>query len=213
MAKETSGWEHIYRQSPAHQDRKIPHEDVESLHRLFHKNGARRVLDLGCGNGRHLVYFASLGYGMYGLDYAPTALRLAGKWLAERRLSAEMACADMTAIPFRSGSFDAVISFQVINHGTLDDIRRTTGEIHRILRDDGWLFVMVGGCRPPGPLHFRNGHEIEPGTYLLTDHLESGIPHHFFTTTELLDNYSRFKFIDLHWDSRSRACLLAQKRD
>ena len=213
MVKETSGWEHIYRQSPAHQDREIPHEDVESLHLLFHKNGVRHVLDLGCGNGRHLIYFASLGYGVCGLDYAPTALRLAGKWLAERRLSAEMACADMTAIPFRSGSFDAVISFQVINHGTLDDIRRTTGEIHRILRDDGWLFVMVGGCRPPGPLRFRNGHEIEPGTYLLTDHLESGIPHHFFTTTELLDNYSRFKIIDLHWDSRSRACLLVQKRD
>jgi SAM-dependent methyltransferase len=212
MAREASGWEHIYRQSPVYQVRETPHEDVESLHRLFHKNGVRRVLDLGCGNGRHLTYFGGSGYQMFGLDYARTALRLARQWLVVKGLSAEMVCADMAVIPFRSGSFDAVISFQVINHGTLDDIRRTTDEIHRILRNDGWLFVMIGGCRPPGTLHFRNGYEIEPDTYLLIDHLESGIPHHFFTTTGLLDTFSRFKIIDLHWDSRSRACLLVQKR-
>jgi SAM-dependent methyltransferase len=212
MAREIDGWEHIYRQSPAHQDHEIPHEDVESLHRLFHKNGVRRVLDLGCGNGRHLVHFAGLGYSVYGLDYAPTALRLAGDWLAERRLSAEMACADMKAIPFRSGSFDALISFQVINHGTLDDIRRTTGEVHRVLREGGWLFVTVGTCLPFGPVHFRNGYRIEPGTYVLTDHPESGIPHHFFTATEFRDEFSQFDIVDFHWDSRSRACLLAQKK-
>jgi hypothetical protein len=41
---------------------------------------------------------------------------------------------------------------------------------------------------------------------------DRGVPHHFFTMTELLGEFSRFTLIDLHWDSFSGACLLLRKR-
>jgi len=61
-------------------------------------------------------------------------------------------------------------------------------------------------------MQFRNGYEIEPGTYLLTEHRESGVPHHFLTAAEFRAEFSQFRIVHFHWDSRSRACLLAQKR-
>ena len=211
MTGEVSGWELAYRDSPT-RDREIPHEDAASLHELFQKQGVRRILDLGCGDGRHLTCFGKLGYEMCGLDCAPTALRLAKEWLTGQGLSAGLACAEMSAIPWPDGFFDAVISFQVINHGLLADIRRAISEVHRILGEGGWLFVTLGTCLAPGPVQFRGGYEIEPRTYVLTGHpAESGIPHHFFTTAELVSEFSRFRLADLHWDSRSRACLLARK--
>ena len=157
MSGQGRGWEDLYRHSRLHQDRGAAHEDLGHLHQLFQKSGVRWVLDLGCGNGRHLVSFANLCYQMSGLDCAPTALHQARQWLAERGRSAGLVCADMTDIPFRSRSFDAVVSFQVINHGLLADIRKAVSEMHRVLADDGWLFVVIGTCRPLGPMQFRNG--------------------------------------------------------
>ena len=210
MDSEVSGWESIYRSTSTY-DRGTPHEDAQNLHYLFQEHGVRRILDLGCGDGRHLHYYGNLGYEMFGLDYAPSALYLAGKWLASDNLSAELVCADMTAIPWTEEVFDAVISFLVINHNPIERIRQTIAEIGRVLKSGGWLFVAVSTCRPLGPMRYHSGIEIEPDTIVLMEGREKGVHHHFFTTTELLDELSRFTLVDFHWDSRSRACLLLKK--
>lgn len=211
MDSEVGGWEKVYRNGPFF-SLESPHEDAEYLHELFQQNKIEKILDLGCGDGRHLHFFSKLDYEILGLDYAPTGLHLAGEWLSSDGLSAELVCADMTAIPWNKEVFDAVISFLVINHNPIERIRRTIMEIHRVLRSGGWLFVAVSTCKPVGPIIFRSGIEIEPGTIVLTEGREKGVPHHFFTITELLDEFSRFAFVDFHWDSYSRACLLLRKR-
>ena len=211
MKEEAHSWELIYRLTSTY-DRAIPHEDTEGLHCLFQENGVRRILDLGCGDGRHLHYFSSLGYEMFGIDYAPSALRLANLWLAGDNLSAGLVCADMTGIPWRGELFDAVISFLVINHNPVKRISRTIEEIHRVLKPGGWLFVTVSTCKPLGTMRYHSGIEIETDTIVLTEGREKGVPHHFFTTPELLSEFSRFELVDFHWDSRSRACLLLRKR-
>ena len=210
MGNETSGWELLYQTRPTH-DRAIPHEDAENLHHLFQEHSVRRILDLGCGDGRHLHYFNSLGYELSGLDYAPTALRLAGEWLAGDNLYADLVVADMTGIPWRDELFDAVISCSVINHNPVGRIQQTIEEIHRVLKSSGWLFVAVGTCKPLGPMKYHSVVEIEPDTIVLTEGHEKGVPHHFFTTPELIGLFSRFSLVDFHWDSRSRACLLLRK--
>jgi SAM-dependent methyltransferase len=210
MDSEAGGWELIYRSTSTY-DRATPHEDAEGLHHLFQEHGVRRILDLGCGDGRHLHFFSKLGYEISGLDYAPTGLYLAGEWLSGDGLSAGLVCADMMAIPWTNEVFDAVISFLVINHNPVGRIQRTIGEIDRVLKSGGWLFVTVSTCKPVGPMRYRSGIEIEPDTIVLTDGREEGVPHHFFTTTELLNEFSRFTLVNLHWDSRSQACLLFRK--
>jgi len=212
MENEVISWEKIYRKGPFF-SLESPHEDVEFLHDFFQQNKIEEILDLGCGDGRHLHYFCRLGYRMYGLDNARTGLRLAQERLTKEALSAELVCADMTAIPLSDSSFDAIVGMQVIYHNPIDGIRRTILEIHRVLKPAGWFFVTVSTCKPPGPIRFRSGVEIEPSTMVMDEGPDQGVPHHFFTMPELLEEFSCFNLVDFHWDSQSRACLLLRKEE
>jgi SAM-dependent methyltransferase len=207
---EVISWEKLYRKGPFF-SLESPHEDVEFLHEFFQQNQVEKILDLGCGDGRHLYCFGRLGYRMYGLDNAHTGLYLAKERLEQAGLNAELVCADMTAIPWHDEFFDAVIGIQVIYHNPIEGIRRTIVEIHRVLKTAGSLYVNVSTCKPPGPIRFRSGVEIEPGTMVMDEGPDKGVPHHFFTMPELLSEFSRFTLVDLHWDSYSRACLLLRK--
>jgi cyclopropane fatty-acyl-phospholipid synthase-like methyltransferase len=66
---------------------------------LLKARGARRVLDLGCGAGRHLVYLAREGFEMHGMDIAENGLAHAQRWLESESLAAELIKSDMGTIP------------------------------------------------------------------------------------------------------------------
>ncbi|MBX3180201.1 MAG: class I SAM-dependent methyltransferase [Candidatus Hydrogenedentes bacterium] len=65
------------------------------------------VLDLCCGNGRHMVHLLKHTPHVTGLDYSPSLLHLARGLLAGEGF---LVRADMRAIPF-AGAFDAVANF------------------------------------------------------------------------------------------------------
>jgi len=213
--EEPSGWEAAYRARPSFGYMTDDHhEDCEALQRVFHHSGVRRILDLGCGDGRHLVYFAQLGYHMYGQDIAPTAVELAQVWLARESLSADLVSGDMTRILWPDSMFDAVLCLQVINHHRIGEIRRTIEEIRRSLRNGGFLFLTVGidlPLRPDAPRAI----EVEPGTYVPTEGHETGVPHHEFTMAELLHEFRRFSIredlMPIHRDTNEYTCVLFQK--
>jgi SAM-dependent methyltransferase len=145
-------------------------------------HGCRRVLDLGCGSGRHVVYLAQQGFVVLGLDNSPTALQLTREWVGQETLRALLARADMRRpLPVPAGSFDAVVSTQVIHHALLDTVRRTAAELGRVVRPGGMLFVTV----PLKPDDDDTFQEIEPGTLVPVTGAEKGLLHHFFTPDEL----------------------------
>jgi len=65
------------------------------------------VLDVACGNGRHLAHLLERAPGGVGLDYSEKLLALARRNLGPQ---ARLVRADMRAVPFRA-AFDAVTSF------------------------------------------------------------------------------------------------------
>lgn len=67
------------------------------------------VLDVACGEGRHLLAFAQAGHPVAGVDRSPDALQVAARRLAP--LSAELRCADIEAgpWPFEGRLFDGVV--------------------------------------------------------------------------------------------------------
>ena len=212
MLKEPRGWETAYRKRPSGEYE--PHQDSLKLNGLFQEHNVNRILDLGCGDGRHLVYFAKHGYSIYGVDSAPTALCLAKKWLSKEKLSAELVYSDMSAIPFTDGFFDAVICVQVINHYRLEGIRYTIREIKRILASRGWVFVTVSTSRPCRADMIASGKwvELEQNTYMKSYGHEKGVPHYFFDMEGLINEFSSFEIIDLHEDKRDYTCMLARAR-
>lgn len=210
MTDKIKSWEAAYRKRPSGEDK--PHEDADHLHEIFQRNEVKKILDLGCGDGRHLVYFAEHGYRVSGFDYAPTALKRAREWLSKENLDASLFCANMNAIPCADNAFDAIVCIAVINHNRMPEIRKTIQEIYRVLRLDGWLFIVVATDRAIPNLDKAKYVLLEHHTYMPVSGHEKGVPHYFFSEEELREEFSQFSIHDIHPDQRNRVCVLMQKQ-
>lgn len=193
-----------------------PHSAMPGIAQLLRESGARRVLDLGCGTGRHLVYLASQGFETYGLDASETAISMSGEWLDREGLRAEIRTHRMEEpFPYSDGFFDGLISIQVLHHNMMKDILVTVGEIARVLKPRGLLFVTFPLPRPT-PIHPEDDWKlepVEPGTYIPRAGRESGIPHHYFTPEEIPIVFSPFEIVENFLDDNGRhRCLLGWKR-
>jgi SAM-dependent methyltransferase len=170
----------------------------------FERRGARTVLDLGCGNGRHTVALAQRGFDVTGLDISRSGLRETRLWLAEEGITAQLLCADTRrSLPLQSGSFDAVLSTQVIHHAVIAEVRVAIAEIRRVLRPGGVAFVTVAGLTGDRPLE----NEIEPGTVVPREASEKGLPHHLFSLEEARREFSAFHVLSV--DARAEGKVMA----
>lgn len=107
--------------------------------------GRKRVLDVGCGGGRHAVYLARLGMSVTAGDQSVPALSDAGRWLARERLHATLVQLEMTALPFPSETFDAVLSVNVLQHAQPAEARAAVREVCRVLRPGGLFLAVLAG--------------------------------------------------------------------
>lgn len=98
--------------------------------------GAVRVLDLGCGAGTptRLLMGDPQKYLVMGADISPQAV---GAYMASTERNGIQL--DAQHLPFRDGSFDVVVSDDVVEH--LVDTDSYAKEIHRVLSPDGLLFL------------------------------------------------------------------------
>jgi SAM-dependent methyltransferase len=185
---------------------------VISFAALLKERGAKSILDIGCGTGRHIVHMIKRGFYATGLDNAPTALRLAQKWLQEEQLEADLILSDMCQpLPFENESFDAVLSTQVIHHALLATVIGTAREIQRIVRPGGYIFISVPARKAieadsPAP------NEIEPNTFIPTSGSEKGLPHHLFAPDELRGIFPQFETLDLRVIDDQIMALTALKK-
>lgn len=109
-----------------------------------------RVLDLGCGQGRHANLLAEAGFAVTGLDYSAELLALAAR--AGRPLGARSPAyrrGDMRRLPAPwTGRFDAVVNL-FTSFGFFDraeDDAAVLTQVARVLRPGG-LLVWHGGSR------------------------------------------------------------------
>lgn len=125
--------------------RLYPHRDVRQaegqvgpLLAILPVTPAWRILDVGCGSGRHLEVLRGRGYrGVAGVDLSLSLLRDA----RSRRLP--VARADMRRLPFRPGGFDLVTSF-FTSFGYFATFREDVdalGQFVSALRPGGYLFL------------------------------------------------------------------------
>jgi SAM-dependent methyltransferase len=98
--------------------------------------GHARILDCGCGTGSNLEMLRPYGRAC-GFDLTSIGVRFA------RQHGHQVAQASIDAIPFRSGAFDLVTSFDVFQ--TLPDPieRLAIVEMARVLKPGGWVLLHV----------------------------------------------------------------------
>ena len=113
---------------------------------------AARVLDLGCGNGRHARLFAAQGHPTVGLDFSRRLLVIGRRDERREESPGRIAWleAEGTTLPLRDGTFDACLCVAVLHHlPTRGERLAALREIRRVLRPDGVVFVSVWSREQP----------------------------------------------------------------
>jgi len=114
------------------------------LERLDVRPG-HRLLDAGCGEGRHCFGALERGARVVGLDLDIEALRADVPRLRRRArelgLCGEMVHGDTFHLPFADGTFDRVICSEVMEH--VHDYRGAARELARVLRPGGRAAITI----------------------------------------------------------------------
>jgi SAM-dependent methyltransferase len=110
----------------------------------------RSVLENGCGVGMYVERLAPHAGKVTGLEYDfPRAVE--ARQLADRLANAEILCAAGENLPFPPGSFDLILSHEVLEH--VEDDRLAVAEMARILRPGGRMIIFVPNRGYPFETH------------------------------------------------------------
>lgn len=144
------------------------------------EKGYKRILDLGCGNGQHSIYFSKEGFEVYASDID---CRLINQNLRHLNMSNINICEhSFTNIPYESDFFDAVICTSTIHHAVIDDIKKGINEVNRVLKPNGYFIFDIVSKEDES---YGLGTKIEENTFVGSREGEENIPHHYTDEKEL----------------------------
>lgn len=127
-----------YKRLYPHRDLREAEGQVAPLLQFLPVTSAWRILDVGCGSGRHLEVLDGRGFPhALGADLSLPLLRDA------RARSLPVARADMRHLPFRESGFDLVTSFFTSfgYFATFEEDVETLAQFASVLKPGGYLFL------------------------------------------------------------------------
>jgi len=163
------------------------------------KRKVERILDAGCGHGRHIIYFSEQGYDVYGVDVSETAIEIANKWLSSIGLKGKAMVGNLINLSFEPEFFDVVISFGVLDHVMFSEAKKIIEEIKRVLTKGGYAYITL---RSTEDSEFGRGKKVDHNTFTLERGYEKDMIQHYFDLEEIKELFQGFKIfvIELHED-------------
>lgn len=177
-------WEEIYNRQG-----EVQHEvlkTVEEAAQYFKEHKAQKVLDLGCGMGRHSLYLSKQGFDVTSCDISRKGLEVTKKKANKAGFNIDTTCCDMRELPFKDNTFDAILCVWVSGHGNLQDMKKHACEMLRVVKPNGIIFVDYPSRDDE---RYGIGTEIEANTFLDNMPGEEKIPHHYCDEAEIIVTY------------------------
>lgn len=106
----------------------------DMLRKFLHPSAADRIVDLGCGSGRGLMWNRNWGARAVGIDLAPF-------FSEDARREADLLLGDLRRLPFADEAFTRAYSLDVLEHLSPEALRSMLTEANRVLERGGRLFV------------------------------------------------------------------------
>ncbi|HEX7179435.1 MAG TPA: class I SAM-dependent methyltransferase [Nitrososphaeraceae archaeon] len=159
----------------------------------FKKQGVKKLLELGCGQGRDTIFFASNDLDVHALDSSIIAVENLHKKLREKNISIDLKHFDARqGIPFSNNFFDAIYAHMFFNMCFTDEeLKFLFIESNRVLKNDGMLYFSV---RSDKDAQYNTGKKIDTNIYEI-----NGFQIRFFTKRQIqsfLENYFEIKNIE-----------------
>jgi ubiquinone/menaquinone biosynthesis C-methylase UbiE len=112
--------------------------------RLLGDVSGKSVLDVGCGNGRHMAELAKRASVVVGIDLSKRLVKIAENMIRRLELAhkAMLIIGDALFLPFRRASFDVVTCIAVVHHIPTERLRRkAVSEMAGVVRSSGLCVV------------------------------------------------------------------------
>jgi SAM-dependent methyltransferase len=181
-----------------------------NCHEEFKKQGVKKLLELGCGQGRDTTFFASNGIDVVAIDSSRVAIDALSKITREKNLTIKPMIHNASeGIPFNDSHFDAVYSHMFFNMRLTDDqVKYLFVEVNRVLKSGGLNLFSV---RSDNDAMYRKGAEVEKNIYDI-----NGFQIRFFTRSDLrnisLSNgFEPYKITEAYEEPASLYCVFAKK--
>ena len=120
---------------------------IDFLESIFHTHSTHRVkevLDVACGNGRHIVGLAHRGYQCTGQDYTPERVQIAKARAKREGVSVKLLQGDATKLKYKN-KFDATLALYILFLlPDDDDVLKCLRQIHRALKPGGTIICNIG---------------------------------------------------------------------
>jgi SAM-dependent methyltransferase len=185
-----------------------PSEDVYYLLHRWRKSGFERVLDLGCGMGRHSLLLAEHGFQVVALDASESGLQKLEASAAERGLTIERVQADLTNLPFGDESFDAVLAYHSIYHVDSRGMAAAVAELYRVMKPGAEVYLTLNSKTNPTYSDPRN-RVVDSNVRMKPEEDGTILPHFYCGLDDIRNLFSRFRIIrlrqmeDIHDDRSS----------
>jgi len=196
-------WDEIYKWNKMEQNYLVyPDEEVvRILKKEFIPNNVKKVLDIGCGSGRHSLAMLKEGLEVYAIDSSSTSLSIAKKLCDGCNKKIFLKEGSVTAIPYAEDSFDGVLCWGILHYLSPDEVQKALKEIHRILKPRGYFALTLRSSADSEAQNKDRDQEM-----IISSARESkGLHFKYYDEKDIVSTLSLFK--NVKWGHKTRTFL------
>ena len=194
-------WDHIFKKKNWGE---YPAEDLIRFEKKFlnNKKKYKQLLEIGCGTGGNLWYFAKLGYEIAGIDISKIAVKKAiSKIKSEvKAWNGSIIQADITLHNFSNDMYDVIIDNEFSCCLDFYETKKLYAKLFKSLKNNGKVFIRAFSTKSYG---YGSGKKISHNAYKpKVGNINMGLQR-FTSKSDINNLYKDFKIVYLEKITRT----------